>query len=97
MAIVIREKTSWGTNWFAIIIGVFIISFVAFAVYFLFFSETPFIETIAPIQLQSVSGLTETVVDQSTILNNTLFLSLRQYIPNPDPGILGRDNPFAPF
>jgi len=93
MAIIIKEKEK-KLEWFPIAIGAFVLLTLGLSVYFLFLTPTPFIEKISPVEgLQSVNSFT-TLNDPTTILSNSAFSSLHLYVPNPDTGQLGRDNPF---
>jgi len=97
MAIVLNEGEK-KLNWFPVVVGAFSLAFVGVAVYFLFLAPTPFIERIVPVGTEPVAGLIEIADNDPTLLlNDQVFLSLRQYIPNPDVGALGKPNPFLAF
>lgn len=96
MAIVIKEKEN-GLNWFAIAVGMFAILFFGLSAYFLFFSPVPLIQKFAPVDLQGIQDVAKNRELPSNVLDDTSFRSLRQYVPNPDPGVLGRSNPFSTF
>lgn len=92
MAIIVKEQEQ-GLNWLAIGIGLFFIILISLLVYFLFLTDAPLIEKIAPTgDLQSL----EEIQDYSDILNKPSFLS-RPILPNPETGALGRSNPFRPY
>ena len=98
MAIQIEKKANT-VNWLMVAIGMFTILFVATSVYFLFFSATPLIERIAPVEFKEVSTLSEDSekLNPDVVLTNPFYISLQNYIAPPDPGTLGRANPFRPF
>lgn len=97
MAIVFeREKRS--VNWFALIGGLFFIGFLGFGAYYLFFAPVPKIQAIIPPALQDTSQLSKLeFIDPATILDNPNFRRLKEHVPLPGPGTIGRANPFAPF
>ena len=97
MAIVVKEQREEHFNLFPLIVGVFFLIVIGGAVYFLFLAPTPFIEKISPTTIENVSDLTAGTDDPSEILNNPIYTSLSQHVPNPDVGQLGRPNPFAQF
>lgn len=93
MAIIIKEKEK-KLAWFPVAIGLFALLTLGGSVYFLFLAPAPYIEKIAPIQgLENLNSFA-TLNDPTTILVNSAFASLHLYVPNPDTGQLGRDNPF---
>ena len=96
MAIIVGREES-RINWFAVALALFIISFIGASVYFLFFIDPPYIERIAPINLDNVNQLSSAKIDPNTVLQNPSFLLLKKYIPDPDTGKLGRANPFLPI
>jgi len=97
MAIVLNEGEK-KLNWFPVAVGGFSLAFVGVAVYFLFLASTPFIEKIVPVGTEPVVGLIEIADNDPTLLlNDPVFLSLKQYIPNPDVGTLGKADPFLTF
>ncbi|HEY4523762.1 MAG TPA: hypothetical protein VJK04_02725 [Candidatus Paceibacterota bacterium] len=94
MAIIIKEKEK-KLDWFPLGIGLFIIIVLALAVYFLFLAKAPLIEKLAPIVDLETEDTFDTLNDPSLILSNVAFSSLYLYVPNPDVGSLGKDNPFV--
>jgi hypothetical protein len=96
MAIIIESKER-RVNWFPIVIGVVIVVSAVAALYFLFFSAAPLIETVAPIRLESAVSLSKINVDPNVILDDAVYKTLKSYIADPTPGVLGRQNPFLPF
>lgn len=99
MAILVGEeerKTNWG-----LIIGLAAVFVVLGAsTYYLFFSPTPFIETIVPPNIQKVSQISEIRIDAESIRSVTddrVARLLRQYVPPPTTASFGRSNPFATF
>lgn len=94
MAIIVKEKEK-KLDWFPLGLGLFIVIVLSLSAYFLFLAEAPLIEKIAPIEDLETEDTFNTLNDPSLILSNAAFSSLHLYVPNPDAGSLGRDNPFA--
>lgn len=65
--------------------------------YYLFFAPTPFIEVIVPTELESISRISESGLNVSTVFNSPVYQSLRQYAAPVEIGEIGRANPFGPF
>jgi hypothetical protein len=94
MAIIVKEPTE-KINWFPISIGAFALVFVGITVYFLFFTSAPLIERVDP-NAQNAQNFEEIVGhDPTAIDSDPSFRSLEKR-PNPETGVLGRPNPFAP-
>src|SRR3989344_973936 len=97
MAIQIERK-GIEVNWFAIAVTAFVLIFIGATTYFLFFTQQPLIQTIAPIDKSVDEIVNQVRVDKDSIVNNPVFSKLDSHnIPLPDAGILGRPNPFAPI
>lgn len=96
MAIIVEEPKpprNWGT-----IIGIIIVIVILFSgVYFLFFQKPVLIETVIPAPIQETEKLSKITFDLSTIQNNDVFKTLRQYSAPAVIGQLGRPNPFLPY
>jgi len=93
MAIILKEKEK-KLGWFPIAVGMFVLLVVVASVYFLFLAPAPLIEKIAPVEGPDNLNSFATLNDPTTILTNPAFSALHLYVPNPDTGQLGRDNPF---
>jgi len=76
---------------------VIIILLLALGAYLLFFAEEPFVEVLAPSELESVSELSEIELDEGPLKDNPVYQVLTNTIEDIDPGEPGRDNPFSPF
>ncbi len=96
MAIVLEQQKR-RTNWFAVIVFIFILAVILGLAYFLFFAPTPGIEIIVPSQLEEAAGLAELELDPNKLISDPVLKSLRQYGTQPSIGIIGRDNPFVEF
>ncbi len=97
MAIVISEEEK-RINW-KVLIGILVVFIILGAsTYYLFFSPTPFIESIAPPpELKKISDISEITIDKSTIQQVTdhpVRILLKNYVAPPAPGTFGRPNPF---
>ena len=96
MAIIIEEPKppkDWGT-----IIGIFLVVSIIFSgVYFLFFKKPVLIGMIIPISIQETEKLSKMIFDPTSIQNNAIFQSLRQYNVPAATGQSGRTNPFTPY
>lgn len=100
MAIVVERKTR-KVNWLALSIGLFVLIFVAGAVYFLFVAAAPAIERFISLPLaenrvvQNVQDILNAVGEVSVVIKKLDVFE--DPIPLPTPGELGRDNPFLPI
>jgi hypothetical protein len=94
MAIIVKEKEK-KLDWFPLGVGLFVLIVLGAAVYFLFLSPAPFIEKLAPISGPETADTFSGLIDPTSVINNTSFSLLHLYVPNPDPGQIGRDNPFS--
>ena len=66
--------------------------------YFLFFSETPRIETVLPPILKTSDEIARVpFVDLVQVVNSNEFRSLESYVGMPSIGALGRTNPFIEY
>ena len=85
-----------------IVIGLFVVVFVGAAVYYMFFAESPFINTIVNTssELERSASELERVRSSSspnTILNDQTFKDLRAQTTPLSTSSTGRSNPFQPF
>ena len=97
MAIVFQEQKKT-VNWIRLLFISFTILFVIFGIYALFFAEKPRIEVVLPEPLKRVSQISNLpAADPSEVLNSQTFRRLQTFFPAPGVGVLGRQNPFAPF
>lgn len=93
MAIIVKEHEK-KLDWFPLVVGAFIIVVLGSSAYFLFLSPAPLIEKIAPIQGLKSADEFNNLNDPTTIFSDPSFSALHLYVPNPETGQLGRDNPF---
>lgn len=91
------EKQQRNINWFGIIVFIFLLSVIIGLVYFLFFTETPGIEVVAPSILQKTEKIADIQFDPSEVISHPVLKNLRQYGAMPGVGQLGRPNPFIRF
>ncbi len=95
---IIFEQQKRAIPWVKILFIAFSVAFVAAAVFYLFFAPSPQIEVLLPEPLLRTSKIADLeFVDISEVVNHEVFQSLQQYFGAPGIGILGRQNPFAPF
>lgn len=90
----VRERK---TNWFAILIFLFLLAVIGGGGYFLFFAPTPGIEIIAPPSLQETEAISEAAFDPGPIVNDPVLKTFREYGTTPSVGNLGRSDPFSPY
>ncbi len=96
MAILFEQKRS--INWAPILFAVFIIGFVAFAVYYLFFAPSPKLDVVLPAPLERIQQISDlTFVDPSEVIKSAAFQKLKPSFGAPLAGINGRPNPFLPL
>ena len=93
MAIIVPQQQR-KTNWFAILVFVFLLLVILGGGYFLFFAPTPGIEIITPTPLESAEKLSQVKLDPSKIINDPILKTFRQYGTVPSTGNVGRPNPF---
>lgn len=96
MAILVEEKNQ-GSGRFKVLLVVVIAALLIAGTYYLFFAPTPFIEVIVPSELESISKISESGLNATSILNSPVYQSLRQYAGDIEIGEKGRPNPFSPF
>jgi hypothetical protein len=96
MAIVIENRKS-NFNFFSFLFFIFLFVVVIGGAYYLFFAPTPGIEIVAPSSLESSEKIADVKFDPSSVIGNPALKNLRQYSAPPEPGDLGRNNPFASF
>ena len=97
MAIIVEEEKR-GNPWFAIITIIVIFTFLGVATYYLFFKPVPGIEKVivAP-ELESISKVSKITLDVASVTDSLIYKSLIKHVNDPDLGVFGRQNPFAPF
>ncbi|MBI2012929.1 MAG: hypothetical protein HYS88_00535 [Candidatus Colwellbacteria bacterium] len=96
MAILVEEETGRKGAFGVLIIAVIVILLGA-ATYYLFFAPVPLIEVVIPSKLKTVSRISESSLNTSAVFNSPVYGSLRQHVPEPVLGEIGRPNPFSPW
>ncbi len=96
MAILMQQQKQ-KTNWFAVLVFLFLIAVIFGGGYFLFFSPTPGIDIIIPTPLVSAEKISKVTIDSAQIINNPVLKNLRHYGTTPSAGNVGRQNPFMGF
>jgi len=97
MAIIVEEEKK-NNPWFIVIVFVVIILFLGVCTYYLFFKPVPGIErVIVSPELQSISKVSKITLDIASITDSSTYKSLVKRVNEPDLGVFGRSNPFAPF
>lgn len=95
MAILVEEKNQTGGRLKMLLVAA--AAALVAGTYYLFFAPTPFIEVIVPTELESISKISETGLNPSSLFNSPVYQSLRQYTGEVEIGEVGRANPFQPF
>ena len=96
MAIIIEEEKR-KINWFALVVILSLVIIIGAAIYYLFFASIPLIEKIVPPRLQSLQELSSIKLEPETIINDSRFQILKQYV-NPieiQTNSIGKTNPFV--
>lgn len=97
MAIIVEEEKK-NNPWFLALITFIIVLFLGLGTYYLFFKPVPGIEqVIVSPELQSVSKISKITLDVASVTNSDVYKSLIKHVNDPDLGVFGRPNPFAPF
>ncbi|MBU2101686.1 hypothetical protein KKH05_03140 [Patescibacteria group bacterium] len=80
------------------IVGVVVvIMLLGLGTYLLFFAPEPFVEVVAPTELESVSELSSVSLNDSALKDDPVYNLLENKVEGVEPGEAGRDNPFARF
>ncbi|MBI4193163.1 MAG: hypothetical protein HY536_00875 [Candidatus Colwellbacteria bacterium] len=95
MALIVEEEREFPWALAASVGSVLVL--VGGAVYFLFFTASPYIEKISSKKIESLDELSRITFDVSDITTNAVYGSLVSKVPPLETGVLGRRNPFAPF
>ncbi len=90
-------KQEANRNWVTPVAVGAVILVLAIGTYLLFFAKAPLIEVVAPPEVESVSELSRVNFSAADFANNPAFSSLRRHVGEAQPGLAGRENPFAPF
>ncbi|MEX2054028.1 MAG: hypothetical protein WD883_00570 [Candidatus Colwellbacteria bacterium] len=95
MAFSFRQESN--KSWLTIIVVSSITLALAGGTYMLFFAPTPFIEVVAPPEVEDVSELSRVNFSTADFSSDPVFSSLRRHVSEAVAGPAGRENPFAPF
>ena len=80
-----------------VIIIVILVMLLVFATYYLFFTKPPQIEVLVPVELETISQISDLEVNPSAIIESPEYQSLKEHVAPPELGEFGRVNPFANF
>jgi len=97
MAIYIQEEKGNGGGWFGFGILFVSLAIVGVAAYYLFFVKPDLINTVAPIQLQSIDELARIQFDPKEVVSGQFFSNLSQFVQPPNPAPAGNSTPFGTF
>ena len=86
-------------NWMPIGIVAALLAIVFASTYYLFFTPEPFIEVIAPAAIKEKTQISSINLTQniSDLQKEKTLTNLREKVPSPTTGTLGRSNPFLVF
>ena len=70
---------------------------IAAGIYMLFFAKEPFIEVVAPPEVDNVSELSKVDFSSIDFAQSEVFSSLKRHVSDAEAGPAGRANPFSPF
>lgn len=96
MAIIVEQEKK-PINWINLIVVVVFVVLIFALVYYVFFKNPEFVETIIPAKLETISSLKEIKVDPNPVLGILKKYFITTYIPESSNSSLGRINPFEPF
>ena len=94
MAIIIEQEKS-KTNWFALLLMLFILGVAGILIYYLFFVSPATLEKAINPSLQSVKDLSQAELNPEEVFNRTDFKSLNQHVGPIQLGQGGKLNPFS--
>jgi hypothetical protein len=95
---ILMEQDRKPINWFGVVILILIVIFGGVAIYYLFFINTPFLEkVILPPALEETRRVKSVTIDVQSVVNDSVFQSLREHVGLPAVGVIGKTNPFVPF
>ena len=98
MAIIVDEQqSSKSAAIIKVIVWLTLLGVITAGVYYLFFKQQALIEYAAPSNFKNVSEIAKITLNPDEVINDPLFLSLKQYVRFSPTTIMGRDNPFLGF
>jgi len=95
MAIVIEEERN-KLSFVTLVSWIAVLAIVVIAVYYLFIRNPGKVEVILP-GFKNTEQITKIYLDPKTVVNNPAFSGRLRHIISPQPGIVGRENPFLPL
>lgn len=91
------ENQSGNKNILNIVGVVAIILFLGIGTYLLFFAKEPLVDVIAPLELESISQLSEVDIEEGVLADDPVYQKLGRKVNDIEPDEAGRENPFARF
>lgn len=95
MAFAFQQESN--NNFLTTVIMIVIAVAIAAGIYMLFFAEEPFIEVVAPPEVNNVSELSKVDFSAVDFAKSEVFSSLQRHVSDAEAGPAGRANPFSPF
>ena len=80
-----------------LIVGIISVLLLLFATYYLFFTSPPQIDVLVPLELETISKISEFSVDPEAVISSPQYQALKEHVEPPELGEFGRTNPFARF
>jgi len=80
-----------------LVVGVIAVILLLFATYYLFFTKPPQIDVLVPLELETISKISEVSVDPGAVIDSPQYRLLKEHVDPPELGEFGRVNPFARF
>jgi hypothetical protein len=96
MAIVVEEERNSGGGVVNILIWLVLLGIVGSAIYYVFIVNPQIVEMAMPAGFQNTQQLSKTIKPES-VISGSNFQNLKKYVEVPEPGSVGRTNPFLPF
>lgn len=99
MAINIEGSSTTRSGLVPLVVGVVVVIALIVLTYFVFFSQAPLVEVLAPQELETISEISAIEIDPKTVLNSPEYTFLDSRTSEPDLSGLefGRENPFDRF
>ena len=98
MAIIVEEQ-SGGRSASIVKLGIWLVllGVIGAGIYYLFFKQQQLVEYAVPANFQNVAQIAKIEFNPDEVINDPLFLSLKQYIRLEPPAAIGKANPFLGF
>jgi len=94
MAIIVEEERK-KTNWFFFILVLSLAAILIALTYYMFFAPVPLIEKVISQNMESIQQLSTIKLNSESVVNNSKFQILRQYINPVQGGTPGKSDLFA--